>query len=141
MKKILLLIILPIVFCQFFAFTPIVYIARADGPTDINRQEGFGNGGEIPTAFGATDKPVDPRTIISNIIKVFLGLLAITFIILLIYAGFTWMTSNGEEEKVNKAKDTIARAAIGLIIILAAYGITIFVTKALIDATKPSAYG
>lgn len=141
MKKILFLIILPVLFCQFFTFTPVVSIAQADGPADINSQQGFGDGGEIPTAFGATDKPVDPRTVISNIIKIVLSLLGIIFIGLLVYAGFTWMTSNGEEEKVSKAKDTIIRAVIGLIIIIAAYGITIFVTKAVINSTKTSLYG
>lgn len=141
MKKILILIVLPVIFCQFFALSPNVSIARADGPADINNQEGFGSGGEISNAFGETDgQPADPRTIASNIIKVVLGLLAAIFIILLVYAGFTWMTSNGDEEKVNKAKDTIIRAVIGLAIIIASYGITIFVMNAIINASKPGLY-
>jgi hypothetical protein len=64
---------------------------------------------------------------VSVIIKAFLGLLGIIFIIMLLLAGFNWMTAGGEEEKVNKAKDTIKRAIIGLIIIVAAYAITHFV--------------
>ena len=59
----------------------------------------------------------------------FLGLLAIIFIILMILAGYNWMTAGGEEQKVTKAKDTIQAAIIGLIIIVAAYAITFFVFK------------
>jgi len=138
MKKIQFLVILPIIFIQLFTFTPYIPLARADGPTDIANQQGFGNGGEISTAFGETGEPTDPRVIISNIIKTVLGLLAIIFIVLLIYAGFSWMTAGGEEEKVTKAKETITRAIIGLAIILSAYGVTLFVMKAIINSTKRS---
>jgi len=60
-------------------------------------------------------------------IKTVLGLLGIIFVILLIYAGYEWMTASGNEEKVSKAKETIYRAIIGLIIVVAAYSITYFV--------------
>ncbi len=69
--------------------------------------------------------------IVATVVKVFLGLLGIIFLILIIYAGFMWMTAAGDEEKVTKAKDTLQRAVIGLIIITAAYSITYFVFKAL----------
>ncbi|HAM88226.1 MAG: hypothetical protein US83_C0010G0045 [Candidatus Falkowbacteria bacterium GW2011_GWC2_38_22] len=69
--------------------------------------------------------------IISIVIKAFLGLLAIIFIILMIYAGFIWMTAGGEEQKVTTAKETIKKAIIGLVIIVSAYAITAFVFKAL----------
>jgi amino acid transporter len=64
---------------------------------------------------------------IATLIKAFLGLLGMIFIILMLLAGYNWMTAGGEEEKVNKAKETIKRAIIGLIIIAAAYSITYFV--------------
>ncbi|MBU0722584.1 pilin [Patescibacteria group bacterium] len=69
--------------------------------------------------------------IVQVVISVFLGLLGIIFLILIIYAGFNWMTAAGEEEKVTKAKDTLQRAVIGLIIIIAAYSITYFVFSGL----------
>ena len=34
----------------------------------------------------------------------------------MLYAGYHWMTARGEEEKVEKAKDTIQRAIVGIII-------------------------
>lgn len=65
--------------------------------------------------------------IIQVVISAFLGLLGIIFLVLIIYAGFEWMTAQGDEEKVTKAKDTLTRAIIGLVIITAAYSITYFV--------------
>ncbi len=65
--------------------------------------------------------------IVRAVIEGFLILLSLIFIILIIIAGYNWMTAAGEENKVTKAKDTIRRAIIGLIIIIAAYGITYFV--------------
>ncbi len=60
-------------------------------------------------------------------ISTFLGLLGIIFLVLIIYAGYNWMTAGGDEEKVTIAKNTLTRAVIGLIIIVAAYSITYFV--------------
>jgi len=61
---------------------------------------------------------------VAVIIKAFLSFLGIIFVILIIYGGYLWMTARGNEEQVNKAKDTLQKAIIGLIIILAAYSIT-----------------
>ena len=69
--------------------------------------------------------------IIQTAISAFLGLLGIIFLVLIIYAGFEWMTAQGDEEKVTKAKDTLTRAVIGLVIIIAAYSITYFVFSSL----------
>ena len=84
---------------------------------------------------GAGYSYANPETelpnMIANIIQAFLGLLGIIFLVLIIYAGYNWMTAAGEEEKVTKAKETLTRAVIGLIIIVAAYSITYFVFKSL----------
>jgi cytochrome bd-type quinol oxidase subunit 2 len=66
---------------------------------------------------------------ISTIISAFLSLLGLIFLIYVIYAGYSWMTAEGDEAKVTKAKETIQRAIIGLIIIALAYAITYFVFK------------
>lgn len=67
--------------------------------------------------------------LIARIIQVALGLLAIIFLILMIIAGFRWMTAGGNDEQVKKSTGTIKTAIIGLIVILAAYAITYFVFK------------
>ena len=59
--------------------------------------------------------------LLGSIIGVFLGLLGVIFLALTIYSGFTWMTAGGEEAKVTKAKETLKRAIIGLIIVASSY--------------------
>jgi len=77
--------------------------------------------------FGPKPSMNSMAQIVAVVIKAFLGLLGVIFVVLIIYAGYSWMTAQGEEEKVIKAKDTLRQAVIGLIIITAAYAITYFV--------------
>lgn len=69
----------------------------------------------------------DPLALVGQLINTFLGLLGVIFLLLVVYGGFKWMTAQGAEEDVKKAKDTITQAVIGLIIIMAAYAISNFV--------------
>lgn len=95
-------------------------------------QKNFENVGK--QAYGST--PVsDVETITGRLIFGFLGLLGIAFVILMVYAGFMWMTAQGNEEKVGTAKKLIVQATIGLVIILSAYAITEFVITNVQDAT------
>jgi len=70
-------------------------------------------------------------SVVATVIKAFLGLLGIIFIVILVMAGYKWMTSGGNEEKIGEAKDMIRRAIIGLIITVSAYAITYFVFNAM----------
>jgi amino acid transporter len=65
--------------------------------------------------------------IIVAIIQVALSLLGIIFLIIIVFAGYSWMTAAGNEEAVKKAQDMIKRAIIGLVIVLMAYAITYFI--------------
>lgn len=77
----------------------------------------------------------DIRLIIAKIIRIGLGLLGIIAVGLIMYAGFTWMTSGGNEEKIGTAKKTMINATIGLAIIMSAFAITQFILNALANAT------
>jgi hypothetical protein len=83
----------------------------------------------------------DPRVIASNIIRIFLGFLGIVALGLIIYAGFLWMTSEGNAEKVDKAKKILTGAIIGLLIILSAFAIASFIISQLLDATQGTGGG
>lgn len=78
----------------------------------------------------------DPRTIVGRIINFVLSFLGLVVLVLVIYAGFLWMTSGGEEEKVRRAQNILKNAAIGLVIILSAWGITTFILSRLWGATQ-----
>jgi hypothetical protein len=88
-------------------------------------------GGE---AYG-TSSPTDLLTLIGTVINVLLGLLGVIFLLLTIYAGFIWMTAQGNEEKVEKAIGILKTGIIGMIVTLAAYSIANFVVGEVSDAT------
>jgi hypothetical protein len=76
-----------------------------------------------------------PVEVVLYIISWALGILALIAVVIILYGGFVWMTSGGNEEKVEKAKQILKAAAIGLLIILSAWGIVLYVLGVLQDAT------
>jgi len=77
----------------------------------------------------------DPRETVGQIINVamlFLGIIAVGIILV---GGFKWMTAGGNEEKVGEAKKLLGSGVIGLVIVLAAWGIATFVLEQLVNAT------
>ena len=106
--------------------------AGAAGVSNLTNQlqnvggTGYGTAGAAPT---------DLLTLIGTIINVLLGFLGVIFLLLTIYAGFLWMTAQGNEEKVEKATGILKTAIIGLVIILAAYSIANFVVSQVSNAT------
>jgi hypothetical protein len=73
----------------------------------------------------------DPRIIIAKIIRVFIGFLGIIAVGLIMYAGFLWMTSEGDSEKIERAKDILKNAVIGLLIIISSFAIATFILNRL----------
>lgn len=65
--------------------------------------------------------------IIGSVINVVLSLLGLVFLGLALYAGFKWMTAQGDSKEVDQAKDTIKNAVIGIIIVVAAYALSTFI--------------
>ncbi len=78
----------------------------------------------------------DIRVIVANIIRIFLGLLGVVALTIVLTGGFFWMTAAGNEEKIEKAKKFLTNGAIGLAIVLSAYGITAFVFNYLLSGTN-----
>ncbi len=76
----------------------------------------------------------DPRVIIGRIIQIALSFLGIIALVLIMYAGFLWMTSSGDEEKITRSKQILKNAIIGLIIILSSWAITTFLLARLLEA-------
>ncbi len=72
--------------------------------------------------------------LVGSFIGAALGLLGVVLVVLVIYAGFLWMTAQGSEDKVKTAKKILTSAVIGMIIIFAAYAITNFVVTNLTTA-------
>lgn len=79
-------------------------------------------------AIGVIGKSTaDPRTIAANIINVLFGFLGLITVSLILYGGWLWMTSGGNPEKIQHAKDVLKNTAIGLLIIFSAWAIVTFI--------------
>lgn len=115
MKKFLLFILF-----TFFSLFPLVTTVHAQ---DIGLQIGDKTLGEA----SGLGKTASAESTVIQIINTVLGLLGIITIVLILYAGFKWMTSGGNEEEISSAQKIIKAAILGLIIILSAYSITLFV--------------
>lgn len=68
-------------------------------------------------------KNTDPRTIIGRFINFALGFLGLIAVGIILIGGFKWMTSGGNEEKTGEAKKLLGAGVIGLIIVLASWGL------------------
>jgi len=88
----------------------------------------------IKEASGLTEE--DPRVIVADVINVILGFLGIVAVILILAGGFMWMTAAGNEDKVATSKKLMIAGVVGLVIVLASFGIANFVVNALLEATR-----
>lgn len=59
-----------------------------------------------------------------NLIQPIFGLVGLGFFCLAVYAGVLWMTAQGDSKKVDKAKDILVSATVGLVIVVASYVLT-----------------
>jgi len=73
--------------------------------------------------------------IIGKIIKQLLAFVGVILLVIIIWAGFRWMTAGGDSGQVDEAKDMIKNATIGLAIILVSYSLSLFVFDILLEAT------
>lgn len=76
----------------------------------------------------STGKTMLP-TAVALVINVFIGLLGTLFIILIVVSGYNWFSAQGDTKKIDTAKARMINAVIGLIIIVSAYAITVFVFR------------
>lgn len=88
-------------------------------------QKIFGSSGSLESGIGV-------------IIQSILSLVGVIFMVLLVYGGILWMTASGNDQQVEKAKNIIIQSIIGLVIVLLAYAISVFVIsqfsgKAILD--------
>ncbi len=76
-----------------------------------------------------------PKSIIVNVIQVILGFLALLAVIIILIGGFKWMTAGGNDDKVADARKLITAGIIGLLIILASWGISRWVINTFVNVT------
>lgn len=128
MKKVFLLIFSLILFSSLSFSTEVSAASKGLG----------GALGNLRAVGSGTGLQSDLTGTVAMIIKVILSLTGTIFLILMVYAGFTWMMAGGDENKIKTAKSIIKASIIGLIIVLSAYAITTFVVGGLSKETTGS---
>ena len=77
-----------------------------------------------PSGSVTLDDPLgetNPQVLIGRVISAVLGIVGSLALAMFIYGGFIWMTAAGNKERVEKGKNVIVWATIGLVIIFSAY--------------------
>jgi cytochrome bd-type quinol oxidase subunit 2 len=65
--------------------------------------------------------------LIAGLIRLFLGLVAVLALAFIVYGGFLYITSQGDEAQAERAKKVLTYAVIGIIVIGLAYAVVSFV--------------
>lgn len=126
MKKFLFIFLIVVSLVFFVAQTQAIgYISELD--EQLSATAGPDGAGYGPAT--------DPRYVIANVIASVTGFMGIIFTAVAFYAGFLWLSSGGNEEKIGKARKIILYSSIGVLLCLGAFSITYFVSKALVTAT------
>ena len=125
LKTMAAILVLFTIIAVFLLIITAVPVSRAQGPElGINYARNL----DLPSTDG------DIRVTILNIVRYFLTFVGIIAVIMIMYSGFLWMTSGGNQEKIERAKKALVRAGVGLVIIVLAFAIVTFVINFMEDA-------
>lgn len=115
------------------AVFPIAALAQSSKILSRTSSSGASVGSIITSKTGLGTN--NPTAVTAKLIYYTLTALAIIAVALIIYGGFVWLFSRGNEEEVKKALNILKAAVIGLVVILAAYGIARYVFSVLETST------
>ncbi len=88
---------------------------------DIDSRYGMSDvEGELDGRLGQTE---DPKILITRFINLALTFLGLIAVVIILIGGFKWMTSGGNEEKTTSARKLLVAGVVGLVIVLASWGL------------------
>jgi hypothetical protein len=129
-KKTLAIIMVAVI---YFLFASPFVLVKDDFAIGTGKAQAFdfkASAGALAKGVGLTKDPSGPPvelpTLIGLILYSALALVGVVFLIFTIIAGLKWMLAGGNEETVAKAKKALLDAALGVLVVLAAYAITYF---------------
>ncbi|GEM_PF-4886890 len=102
-------------------------------PLEVVGEEAFCNPPCDIASFAQKNPPIEIAVYVVNILLLFLGIMVI---LALLYAGWLYMTSNGEAPIIERAKKIFFQASIGALIILMSLSITNFVLNVVSKSTN-----
>jgi hypothetical protein len=117
-----------ILFC-FFIFSGVVNAFDFKESTGLDstaektghkEQALFGDEAQLETGAG-------------TIIAAILSFVGVIFMVLLVYGGILWMTAGGNDNQVERARKIITESIIGLIVVMLAYAISVFLLSVFVN--------
>ena len=124
-KKVNLIILIPLILFLFFPC-----LALAQSSKEIPGGENKETGEPFPNPLGTKE----PSEVIGNVIQTVLGVVGSLALLMFVYGGLTWMLSGGNNERVQKGKNILVWATVGLIVIFASYALVRFVVTGITGA-------
>ena len=109
-------------------FVPVLAFAQSNGTTSIKWVDDIFN--------SLLSTPGTLEDLIVKVLNWLIGGSAVLCVVMLIVAGFLYMTSGGNEDKTQKATKTLTNAIIGLVICFVAVMLVNFVLKNFLMTTK-----
>lgn len=123
---------IPLVVTTYILASATVAFAQEEGSAPTGTLGNLQTVGRAAFGPGAVAQDRTLPLIVATLIRQALGLMGVLLVVIIIYAGFLWMTAGGNDEKVTKAKKWLTNAVIGVVIIFLAYAITTFVVEAVL---------
>lgn len=80
-----------------------------------------------PGDIGITDPVTNANTAVTGILNTVYSWAGIICVIIIVVAGYLYVTANSNAQQIKRAKDAIIGAVIGLVVIMSAFLITTFV--------------
>lgn len=101
-------------------------LATATAVSAVNVYEPCASGSDSAVC-NSTDDNIN--SIIGTVVDLLIYAIGITSVIVIIVSGFTYVTADGKQEQITKAKNTLTYAIVGLVIAILAYAIVNYVLK------------
>jgi cytochrome bd-type quinol oxidase subunit 2 len=104
------------IFAFGIAFTPVIAHAQIFNPNSKNQAcQGVG---DPTTSNGCIANPeAKANSTLGDFVNIFSVIIGILTVIMVMMAGFKYITSNGDANRVNSAKETLTWSLIGVVIV------------------------
>lgn len=132
LKRLVSSTLITIMAATFFGMTNVALAQNNTIAPPANNSSIFGSSEDDLVGTGGKDG----KTFVKDILKYFLGFLGLLCVVMIIYGGFLYITSAGEEEGAKKGKTIILYCVIGLLIIAGSYIIVDTVLKGITAASN-----
>lgn len=125
----LLRLILVIVTTVSMAFTPLVFMGTASAASAGSFEACNSIGGSWGSNGCTVSNQPSLNTVLIGLIQTLSIIAGIAAVIMIIIAGFRFMTSNGDSNTVASARRTLIYALVGLVVVAASQAIVKFVLQ------------